>query len=297
MVRLTFFGSGTSQGVPVIGCDCPVCRSTDPHDKRLRSSVFVEYDGLQILVDAGPDFRTQMLRAGVRHLDAILLTHNHKDHTGGLDDVRALNYTEGRACDIYCESYVEESLRREYSYAFAAHKYPGVPEWHIHNITAEPFKVRRNDSAPNLEWISGVGYREITPAPEEAASEKEVHETTIIPIRGLHGSLPVLGFRFGDIAYCTDMNYIPEEEFEKLQGLEHFIINTVKRGKHNSHWGLEQAEEVCRRVGARHSWLTHLSDRLPRYRDFIPELEALPANPDGSHPNILPAYDGLVLEA
>lgn len=295
MVRLTFFGSGTSQGVPVIGCNCPVCRSTDPLDKRLRSSVFVEYDGVQILVDAGPDFRTQMLRAGVHHLDAILLTHNHKDHTGGLDDVRALNYTEGRACDIYCESYVEESLRREYSYAFAEKKYPGAPEWRVHNITDAPFKVRENNSAPNLEWISGVGYKQIDSSSQEDPTL--AHEVTIIPIRGMHGALPVLGFRFGDIAYCTDMNYIPEEEFEKLNGLEHFIINTVKRGKHNSHWGLEQAEEVCRKVGAKHSWLTHLSDRLPRYRDFVTELEALPSNPDGSCPNILPAYDGLVLEA
>ena len=281
--RLTFMGSGTSQGVPVIGCNCPVCKSTDPKDKRFRSSVLVEHEGMTILVDAGPDFRSQMLREGVTHLDAILLTHNHKDHTGGLDDVRALNYTEGRACDIYCEKYVEDSLRQEYAYAFSEHKYPGVPEWHIHNIENQPFEVLVDDNAPRLQWVSNEGYKEI-PLP----GGPHLRSTRIIPIRGLHAALPVLGFRFGDIAYCTDMNYIPEEEFSKLEGLEHFIINTVKRGTHNSHWGLEQALQVCEKVGARHSWLTHLSDRLPRYADFVKEL---------SGSSVLPAYDGLVIEA
>ena len=281
--RLTFMGSGTSQGVPVIGCNCPVCNSTDPKDKRFRSSVLVEHEGMTILVDAGPDFRSQMLREGVTHLDAILLTHNHKDHTGGLDDVRALNYTEGRACDIYCEKYVEDSLRQEYAYAFSEHKYPGVPEWHIHNIENKPFEVTVDDNAPRLQWVSNEGYKEI-PLP----GGPHLRSTRIIPIRGFHAALPVLGFRFGDIAYCTDMNYIPEEEFSKLEGLEHFIINTVKRGTHNSHWGLEQALQVCEKVGARHSWLTHLSDRLPRYADFVKEL---------SGSSVLPAYDGLVIEA
>ena len=281
--RLTFMGSGTSQGVPVIGCNCPVCKSTDPKDKRFRSSVLVEHEGMTILVDAGPDFRSQMLREGITHLDAILLTHNHKDHTGGLDDVRALNYTEGRACDIYCEKYVEDSLRQEYAYAFSEHKYPGVPEWHIHNIENQPFEVIVDDNAPRLQWVSNEGYKEI-PLP----GGPHLRSTRIIPIRGLHAALPVLGFRFGDIAYCTDMNYIPEEEFSKLEGLEHFIINTVKRGTHNSHWGLEQALQVCEKVGARHSWLTHLSDRLPRYADFVKEL---------SGSSVLPAYDGLVIEA
>ena len=140
--KLTFLGTGTSQGVPMIGCGCEVCKSADPRDKRLRSSVFVEYEGLQILVDAGPDFRQQMLRAGISHLDAILLTHNHKDHTGGLDDIRAFNYLEQKASEIYCEKYVEESLRMEYGYAFAEKKYPGAPEWHVHNIDSEPFTIQ-----------------------------------------------------------------------------------------------------------------------------------------------------------
>ena len=251
-VRLEFLGTGTSQGVPMIGCGCEVCTSSDLRDKRLRASVLVDYCGKRFLVDAGPDFRQQMLRAGVSHVDAILLTHNHKDHTGGLDDIRAFNYLEKSATQIYCEKYVEESLRKEYSYAFAEEKYPGAPEWEVHLIDDKPFS------------IDGV---------------------EIIPIRGKHFTLPVLGYRFGDIAYCTDMNRIPDEEFAKLEGLDHFIINCVRRGRHISHFSLEGALEVAVRVGARHTWLTHLSHQLPRYEDLLAEL------PEG----VEPAYDGLVI--
>ena len=252
MTRLTFLGTGTSQGVPMIGCNCEVCRSTDPKDKRLRASVFVEHQGLRILVDAGPDFRQQMLREGISSVDAILLTHNHKDHVGGLDDIRAFNYHEKKATQIYCEKYVEDSLRMEYSYAFAEKKYPGAPEWNVNIIDENPF------------CINGV---------------------EIIPIRGMHYRLPVLGYRFGDIAYCTDMNLIEEKEFSKLQGLEHFIINCVKRGKHISHYSLEEAIEVAEKVGARHTWITHLSHQLPRHQVLTEELPE----------NIAPAYDGLKL--
>ena len=251
--QLTFLGTGTSQGVPMIGCGCEVCKSTAPRDKRLRSSVLVEHAGLRILVAAGPDFRYQMLRAGVSSLDAILLTHNHKDHTGGLDDIRAFTYLEKKATQIYCEKYVEESLRKEYSYAFEEIRYPGAPEWDVHIIDDKPFTV------------NGV---------------------EIIPIRGRHFKLPVLGYRFGNIAYCTDMNHIPDEEYEKLQNLDHFIINCVRKGRHISHYSLEQAIEVAHKVGAKHSWLTHLSHQLPCYEDLKKEL------PEG----ILPAFDGLVLD-
>lgn len=291
MTRLTFLGTGTSQGVPMIGCGCEVCRSGDNRDKRLRASAFVEYGGLKILVDAGPDFRYQMLRAGISHLDAILLTHNHKDHTGGLDDVRAFNYLEGLPAEIYCEEYVEESLRKEYSYAFSEKKYPGAPEWHIHHIDEKPFTVYPNDGAGDrLVWISGKGYvhtGNMTAHMEDAISTgNRSGAVEVIPIRGMHYRLPVLGFRFGDIAYCTDMNFIPENEFGKLHGLEHFVINCVKRGHHISHFSLEEAVATAEKVGARHSWLTHLSHQLPRYDELCREL------PEG----ILPAYDGLVIE-
>jgi phosphoribosyl 1,2-cyclic phosphate phosphodiesterase len=238
----------------MIGCTCEVCASQAPEDKRLRSSVFVEHEGLKVLIDAGPDFRYQMLRERICSVDAILLTHNHKDHTGGLDDIRAFNYHEKKAAQIYCEKYVEDSLRMEYSYAFAKNKYPGAPEWEVHIIDNQPF---------------------------------EINGTDIVPIRGMHYKLPVLGYRFGNIAYCTDMNNIPEMEFSKLQGLEHFVINTVRRGHHISHFSLEEALEVASKVGAKHTWLTHLSHQLPCHKDLAAEL------PDG----VKPAYDGLTIEA
>lgn len=255
--RLTFLGTGTSQGVPMIGCHCNVCNSPDSRDKRLRASVLVNFEGLDILVDAGPDFRYQMLRENISHLDAILLTHNHKDHTGGLDDIRAFNYIEKSVTQIYCEKYVEDSLRMEYSYAFDENKYPGAPEWKVNIIDQNPFEI--------------------------TAHGKTV---TIVPIRGKHFRLPVLGFRFGNIAYCTDMNHIPDEEFSKLEGLDHFVINCVRRGRHISHYSLEGALKVAERVGAKHTWLTHLSHQLPCYEELCSELP----------PHIRPAYDGLVIE-
>lgn len=255
--RLTFLGTGTSQGVPMIGCHCNVCNSPDSRDKRLRASVLVNFEGLDILVDAGPDFRYQMLRENISHLDAILLTHNHKDHTGGLDDIRAFNYIEKSVTQIYCEKYVEDSLRMEYSYAFDENKYPGAPEWKVNIIDQNPFEITAHGKT-----------------------------ATIVPIRGKHFRLPVLGFRFGNIAYCTDMNHIPDEEFSKLEGLDHFVINCVRRGRHISHYSLEGALKVAERVGAKHTWLTHLSHQLPCYEELCSELP----------PHIRPAYDGLVIE-
>ena len=279
--RLTFLGTGTSQGVPMIGCGCDVCRSSDPRDKRLRASALVDYCGMRILIDAGPDFRQQMLRESVTHLDAILLTHNHKDHTGGLDDIRAFNYLERRASEIYCEKYVEDSLRMEYGYAFAETKYPGAPEWHVHNIDSRPFTLKSGGPTEILSWESGKGY-----SYSVANLDEEERTAEIIPIRGMHYKLPVLGYRFGNIAYCTDMNHIPDEEYEKLHDLDHFVINCVKHGKHISHYSLEEAVAVAQRVGAKHSWLTHLSHQLPAYEELAREL------PEG----ILPAHDGLVIE-
>ena len=252
MTRLTFLGTGTSQGVPMIGCGCEVCKSSDSRDKRLRASAYVEYEGLRLIVDAGPDFRYQMLRKGISDVDGILLTHNHKDHTGGLDDIRAFNYHRKEPVHIYCEKYVEDSLKMEYSYAFAENKYPGAPDWQVHIIDDKTFS------------INGI---------------------EIIPIRGKHFRLPVLGYRFGNIAYCTDMNHIPEEEFAKLKDLEHFVINCVRRGHHISHYSLEEAIAVAKKVGARNSWLTHLSHQLPKQEVLEKELPA----------GVRPAYDGLVL--
>ncbi|MBO4917118.1 MAG: MBL fold metallo-hydrolase [Bacteroidales bacterium] len=296
--KLTFLGTGTSQGVPIIGCQCAVCRSADPRDKRLRSAALVEYGGLTILVDAGPDFRTQMLREGVRHLDAILLTHNHMDHTGGLDDVRALNYIDRKAVHIYCEEKVLNTLKIMYGYAFAEHKYPGSPEWRIHLIDDRPFAVMPVEGG-DLIWMHEKGYcmqmpdgsiipcgNDIvtlakSPTPEALAAGG----VEIIPIRGYHGQMPILGFRFGNIAYITDMSRIPEEEFPKLKGLKHLTLNTVSYHPHHSHFSLEEAVAMAQKIGAEHTWLTHLSHTFPSHDQFDREL------PD----DISPAYDGLVI--
>lgn len=292
MTKLSFLGTGTSQGVPIIGCQCEVCKSADSKDKRYRSSALVEYEGMTILVDAGPDFRSQMLAHDVRHLDAILLTHNHKDHTGGLDDVRSFNYIDRQAAEIFCEERVLQTLRVEYSYAFAEHKYPGAPEWHIHLIDERPFHVEALHGKGELEWVHDIGYFYRQPdgslKPSDNAVQEASHEhPNIIPIRGLHGQMPVLGFRFGKIAYITDMSKLPESELEKLQGLEHVTLNTVSYHPHHSHFSLDEALELAGKIGARHTWLTHLSHAFPRHEEFCRQLP----------PGVQPAYDGLVISA
>lgn len=285
-VKLTFLGTGTSSGVPFIACDCPVCTSQDPRDKRLRASALVEYDGITILVDAGPDFRQQMLRAGVRHLDAILLTHNHKDHTGGLDDTRGFNLAESKPVNIYCEKYVEKSLRKEFSYAFARPRYPGAPEWHMHTIDARsPFQVHSNEGEVSLKWESGFGYHYERPEGEEHLKPVEV-----IPIQGWHDKdrkLSVLGFRFGNIAYITDFKAIDDAEFSKLRGLYAITVNCVKPTSHHSHFSLPEALEFFEKAGAKRSYITHISHLLPRHEELQAQLPA----------NVFPAYDGLVIEA
>ncbi|HBG23786.1 MAG TPA: MBL fold metallo-hydrolase [Rikenellaceae bacterium] len=250
MTRLTFLGTGTSQGVPVIGCNCEVCKSEDSRDNRLRSSVIFEDNGSTLLIDAGPDFRQQLLRESISNMDAILLTHEHKDHTGGLDDIRAINHLKKRVVPVYCEKRVLESLKREYSYAFDGLKYPGAPVFDIKIIGNSTFRI---------------------------------NDTIITPIRVYHYKLPVLGFRIGNIAYITDANYIPEDEFDKLTGLDILVINTVRRERHISHFSLDEAIAIAKRTGAKMCYLTHLSHQIGKHSDLA---DSLPAG-------IMPAYDGL----
>ena len=282
--RLTFLGTGTSSGIPMIGCDCAVCRSADQRDKRLRAAALVEYGVLTILVDAGPDFRYQMLRAGVRHLDAILITHNHKDHTAGLDDVRAFNLCERHPVNIYCESYVDETLRHEYAYAFAEHKYPGAPEWHLHRIDgAHPFLVHSNTGEEVLSWERGFGYHHLPPQSDADATAE------IIPIQGWHHrekKLSVLGYRFGNVAYLTDIKMLDSEaEFDKLKGVEYVTLGCVKVGDHHSHPSLQETLDFFEKVGARESYITHMSHQLPCHEEFAAMLP----------PHVHPAWDGLVI--
>ena len=255
---ITFLGTGTSTGVPMIGCHCSVCSSKDPRDKRLRTSAFVEYEGLKLLIDCGPDFRTQALAYGIEDLDAILLTHQHKDHTGGLDDVRALNYILQKPTKIYCEERVLEGLKEEYSYAFADHPYPGIPQFDIHLIENKPFSIDGRK---------------------------------IIPVRAMHYKLPILGFRMGGLCYLTDANSIAEEEFEKLKDLDIMVLSAIKRSKHISHFSLGEAIAVAKRIGARKTFITHLSHQMAEDDKNIKGTHAdLSAEmPDG----IFIAYDGL----
>ncbi len=231
--KLLFLGTGTSQGVPVIACPCAVCASDDPYDKRLRCSVLIQIQGKNILIDAGPDFRQQMLRSKVKRLDAILFTHGHKDHTAGLDDVRAYNYVLQRPMDIYAEERVQEVLKQEFAYIFAEFKYPGIPQLNIHTISEEPFE------------IDGI---------------------QVIPIRAMHMQLPVLGFRIGRLAYLTDANYIAADEKLKLHGLDCFIVNGLRQEPHLSHFNLQEAIDLIEEIQPKKAYITHISHQMGFHR-------------------------------
>lgn len=229
MTKITFLGTGTSQGVPMIGCHCEVCSSSNKKDTRLRSSVSIEENGVRLIIDSGPDFRYQMLRSKIEDIDAILFTHAHKDHTAGLDDVRAYNYILKRNIDIYAEKTCMNVIMKDFDYAFSEFKYPGVPEITPHLIGIEPFEVK------------GV---------------------KVTPIRGLHHKMGVLGFKIGDIAYLTDMNFIADSELEKIKGINTLIITALRHEPHLSHFTLNESIEISKKIGAKHTYFTHISHQL-----------------------------------
>lgn len=238
-MTVTFLGTGTSQGVPVIACDCEVCTSTDARDKRLRTSVLLEAEGEVIVIDSGPDFRYQMLRAGVKHLDAILFTHEHKDHVAGLDDVRAFNYRQQQAIDVYADERVQETLRREFAYIFHDFKYPGIPQINLHTIGIEPFHI-------------GKVY--------------------FTPIEVMHYKLPVWGFRIKDFTYITDAKTVSDVEKEKIRGSEVLVINALQFDKHISHFTFDEAVAFAEEMGAGTTYFTHISHRLGRHAGVSKQL-------------------------
>ncbi len=244
-MKVTFLGTGTSQGVPVIACPCAVCASADPRDKRLRSSILISDEQAgNIVIDTTPDFRYQMLRAQVKRLEAVVITHSHKDHIAGMDDIRAFNYFQQQPIDIYASEYSQDVIIREFSYAFADFKYPGIPELNLRTIGDEPFNV------------NGLKFT---------------------PINVLHHKMPVLGFRFGDFTYITDANFIAPEEKEKIRGSQVLVLNALRREKHISHFTLDEAIALGQELEVPQVLFTHISHQLGLHAEVEPTL------PEGMH--------------
>jgi len=238
-VSIEFLGTGTSQGVPVVACACAVCASKDQRDKRLRTSALVRADGATLLIDAGPDLRQQLLRARVRELDAVLLTHEHMDHVAGIDELRALNHHLRRPMDIHGNEATLAAVRRMFHYAFAKERYPGVPDLRLHAIGGGPFEA------------GGAG---------------------VTPIEVMHHHMPVLGFRIGGLAYITDAKTISDEGIDKLRGADTLVLNALRRKEHLSHFNLMEAMRVVEAIGPRQAWFTHISHLMGSHAEVSAEL-------------------------
>ena len=239
-MKLTFLGTGTSQGVPVIACDCGVCLSPDIRDKRLRSSVMITINDLNYLIDCGPDFRQQMLREKIQDIRAILFTHEHKDHIAGMDDVRAFNFKHQKDMDVYCDMNVQKALFREFPYVFSDNKYPGVPEVNIHQINSnKSFNINGN---------------------------------LFTPIEVMHYKLPVLGFRVNDLTYITDAKTISSKEIEKIKGTRVLVVNALRISEHISHFNLKEALSFINEVKPEVAYLTHVSHLMGRSEDVEKQL-------------------------
>ncbi len=251
MLKVSFLGTGTSSGVPMIACECEVCISADDRDKRLRTSVLIESDTTTVVVDTGPDFRYQMLRQRVKKLDAIVFTHEHKDHVAGLDDVRAFNYSMKASMNIYATEQVQTALKREFYYAFESEKYPGVPQLDLQTITLVPFMVG---------------------------------DLRFEPIQLLHYKMSVFGYRVGDFGYITDANQITETEKMKLNGVKVLVVNALREATHISHFSLSEALEIIKYIAPEKAYLTHISHQMPAHEQL---LKLLPPNVYPAHDGLV----------
>ncbi|MEN9447406.1 MAG: hypothetical protein RJA25_696 [Bacteroidota bacterium] len=240
-MKFTFLGTGTSQGVPVITCKCEVCTSSNSKDNRTRTSLLVQSDATTLVIDTGPDFRSQLLREKVQDLDAVLFTHGHKDHVAGLDDIRPFNYLLKKTIQVYAETRVQETLKREFAYAFEKQEYPGAPQITLNTIDEIPFKIGDID---------------------------------IVPIRLMHKDLPVLGFRMQDFTYITDANFISKKELEKIKGTKILVLNALRKEKHFSHFNLQEAMEIVEIIKPERAYFTHISHHLGLYETVEKELPA-----------------------
>lgn len=240
-LSITFLGTGTSGGVPMIACGCYVCTSANEKDKRLRSSILVQSEKTTLVVDTTPDFRTQMLRENVKKLDAVLFTHSHKDHIAGLDDIKAYNFFQNKPMEVYANELTQEALQREYYYIFIKEKYPGTPNVNLNTITDKPFMVG---------------------------------DIPVIPIFVHHLNMPVLGFRFGDFTYITDANKIDEIEKEKIKGSKILVVNALRKKKHISHFSLQEAIDLVEELKIPKAYFTHVSHQLGLHEEINNELPA-----------------------
>ena len=238
--KITFLGTGTSQGVPLIGCDCDVCLSDDARDKRLRTSIMIERGDTVVVIDSGPDFRQQMLSEKVKKLDGLVFTHEHKDHIAGMDDIRAFNFINKKPVDVYCTKQVETALRREFFYAFE-NDYPGVPELNIYNFNDEAFTIG---------------------------------DITLLPIKVFHAQLEIRGFRIGDFTFITDANFISEKEKKKIEGSKVMVINALRRNFHPTHFNLDQALFLLDELKIDQGYLIHLSHQMGKHELVSSELPA-----------------------
>ena len=240
-LKITFLGTGTSTGVPMIACPCEVCTSTDKKDNRLRSSILVQSATTSFVVDTTPDFRYQMLRMQMRELDAILFTHPHKDHIAGLDDVKAFTFFSGKAMEVYANTLTEEAIKREFAYIFSDKKYPGIPEVNLNTITLAPFFIGDIPVTPIMVW---------------------------------HLKMPVFAFRFGKFTYITDANQIEPAEKEKIIGSEVMVVNALRRQPHISHFTIDESILLVQELKVPTAYFTHISHQLGKYEDVTKELPA-----------------------